>query len=417
MSQFSVYLDPEGNLTMTEGGIHCLHGTTTYFPVGGGESGLLPRGVMDPTVQRDTTRGDSFHGGSGRNLIVKNGPADPAFPAGYFGPTVPDEWNGPKAAQILRDAMTGVLSLHDGTDVVAATAGAVSDLSGTPSAGSFPFTDWGVNGIYPGLGVYYQAVGAPWWVAFHDTNTGDVTVTAFGVVNLTRTGGSTTDPGGVWVANSAAQTEYNSGNPWNYVVTSGGLTSTASSTSYGEATYNGGIPFTFDIEAESGMPPWPNAPVDIAPYAGTAQAGLYDPTGWQSWQSRDDPGWTVTIDGTGAGVQSDGIDIVATRAADLDRLYDPGGGVWVATPYGEATYNAGDPWAGKATRTLATPMEGKLYIEITVDGSNEVTAVDGPFFAASLLANSSTLKVFLIAESDGAGGIRQIWEGPIQWHP
>lgn len=319
---------------------------------------------------------------------------------------------------LTKDPDTGELSLNDGTDILATGNGAIGgDLTGSPSAGSFPFADWGVNGIYPGLGVYYQAVGAPWWVAFHDTNTGDVTVTAFGVVNLTRAGGSTTDPGGVWVANSEAQDEYNSGNPWTYAVTGAGLSGTLTATPYAEAEYNGGSPFTLDITAESDMPSWPSAPIDFTPYAGTAQGGAFVPTGWQSWQSAEDPAWSVAIDGSGAGTLSDGIDVVAIRPADAARLYDPSAG-WEATSYGAAIYNAGEAWHGYIARLPAVPMAGTLYIEITLDGSNEVTAVtQEPIFGTSLPANSSTLKVWIIAESDGAGSVRQVWEGPISWIP
>ncbi|QJE95950.1 hypothetical protein [Luteolibacter luteus] len=418
MSQFQVFLDASGNLTMAAGVVHCLHGTTSYFEVGDDSQAVLPRAGGDTTVQREVSAGASFHGGSGRNYIVKNGPAHPDFPAGYFAPRGPDDWRGPKGAFITKDPGTGDLALNDGTDVLATGSGSIGgSLTGVPSAGTFPITAWAIDGYYSGFGAYYQAVGYPGWVAFHSFTTGDVQVDFYGDPRLFRTGGSTTDPSGVWVANAQSEIDWNGGSPWTYTVAAAGLTGTMSGTTYGEDTYNGGAPFTFDLEAESDMPAWPNAAVTITPYSGTAQGGPYLPTGWQSWQSSVDDSWTVTIDGTGTGEWSDGLDIVATRAADPDRLYDPDGGLWVATAYGEATYGSGDPWAAEAVRTLATPMGGKLYLELTVNGSNEVTAVEGPFFAPLLPANTSTLKVFLIAESDGAGNIRQVWEGPINWIP
>jgi len=415
MSQFAVTLDASGNLTMAAGAVHCLHGTSTYFLIGGGSTARVPTKRGDFSVQREVGNAFSFHGGSGRNYVVSGGPSNPDLPKGYFLPNVPDEWLGPKGAQITRDPGTGALSMHDGTDELATGSG-FGGLTGAPSAGTYPITDWVLDAYYEGFGAYYQAVGYPLWTLFHDFVTGDDVIRFGASDELTRSGGSTTDPAGTYVAGAQAEIDYNGGSPWNYIVTGGSLSGTLTATAYGETTYNGGSGFTLDIDAESDMPAWPNAAVDVAPYSGTAQAGSYAPTGWQGWQSVDDPDWILTLDGTGAGELSDGTDVVATRAADATKLYDPGG-VWVATAYGETTYNGGDEWAGDVNRLLATPMEGFLYVELTLNGSNEVTAVDGPFFAASVPANSSTLAVFIIAESDGAGEITQVWEGSINWVP
>ena len=54
---------------------------------------------------------------------------------------------------------------------------------------------------------------------------------------------------------------------------------------------------------------------------------------------------------------------------------------------------------------------------LTLNGSDEVAAVTGPFFASSLPANSATEVSVPIAYSDGAGNVTQIQLGPIIWRP
>jgi hypothetical protein len=110
---------------------------------------------------------------------------------------------------------------------------------------------------------------------------------------------------------------------------------TFNSTAYGE-TFNGAAPWTLDLSYEGG-PAW-GARKAVVLFAGTTvPGGLYSRTGWQSWECDTDPSWTITLDGTGAGELSDGVDVVATRAADPDRIYDPTG-QWVSTPAGAAGY-------------------------------------------------------------------------------
>ena len=417
MSQYTVFLDPDGNVTAADGVVHCVGATTAFFPVGGGQRSLIPASVGDPTAQRRIGPATSFHGGSGRNYIVSNGPADPNLPRGYFKPRIPDEWSGPKGAFIIRNSGTGELSLNDGTDVLA-SGGGIGGLAGSADAGTFPVLTWTLESVIGDIRTF-RGVEDTGILLIHDTDSGNASIVYDGSFDQIALRAAIDDESaaGVYAASTDGQDDFNGGSPWNYTATDSSLSGTLTATAYGETTYNGGSPFTLDIAAESTLPPWPNAPVEFTPYAGTAQGGLYDPTGWQSWQSQADPDWTVTLDGTGAGELSDGTDIVATRAADADRLYDPGGGLWVATPYGETTHNGGDPWAGEAVRTFATPIAGKLYVEVTLDGSNEVTAAAGPFFGSSLPANTSTLKVYILFESDGAGSTRQVWEGPINWTP
>lgn len=74
MSQYSVFIDTGGNLTMAAGMVHCLHGTSTYFRVGGGSASALPSVSGGLPSQRKISAEDSFLGGSGRNYVVSGGP-------------------------------------------------------------------------------------------------------------------------------------------------------------------------------------------------------------------------------------------------------------------------------------------------------------------------------------------------------
>jgi hypothetical protein len=149
----------------------------------------------------------------------------------------------------------------------------------------------------------------------------------------------------------------------------------------------------------------------------TVQVGNYTRTSWQTWESDVDPDWTITIDGTGAGIINDGTDDVLERAADADRIYDVTGAAWVSTAYGATTYGGGDPFSAQTTAARAHPVAGYLYVTLTLNGSDEVTAVSGPLFAASLPANSSTAVSVPIAYSNGTGTVTQIQLGPITWRP
>lgn len=190
---------------------------------------------------------------------------------------------------------------------------------------------------------------------------------------------------------------------------------TFSSTTYGETTYNGGTPFSIVADYEGG-PVYPTRDCIVSASGSTAQEGRYARTGWQSWESLDDPAWTLTIDGTGAGVISDGTDDVLTRAADAGALYDPAG-TWEATTYGETTYGGGEFFYGGAALLATRPIAGYLFVTLELDANDEVTGVTGPFFAPSLPANSATEVSVPIAYSNGTGTVSQIQLGPIIWRP
>jgi hypothetical protein len=192
---------------------------------------------------------------------------------------------------------------------------------------------------------------------------------------------------------------------------------TFNATTYGEDNYNGGTPFAIATTYEGSAGTWPARAAVLVCDDTTVQVGNYTRTDWQTWESDDDPDWTLTIDGTGAAVINDGTDDVLERPAGMLRLYDPTGNDWTATAYGETTYGGGDPFSAQTTEARAYPIAGYLYVTLTLNGSDEVTAVSGPFFAASLPANSSTSVSVPIAYSNGTGTVTQIQLGPITWRP
>lgn len=192
---------------------------------------------------------------------------------------------------------------------------------------------------------------------------------------------------------------------------------TFNATTYGRTTYNGGTAFSISTTYEGSADTWPARPAVLVCDDTTVQLGSYSRTGWQAWESDVDPDWTITLDGTGAGEIDDGTNVVLERAADADRIYDPTGNAWVSTAYGATTYASGDTFYAQIYQTRAFPIAGLLYVTLTLNGSDEVTAVTGPFFASSLPANSSTSVSVPIAYSDGAGNVTQIQLGPITWRP
>jgi hypothetical protein len=185
-------------------------------------------------------------------------------------------------------------------------------------------------------------------------------------------------------------------------------TGTFTATAYGEATYNGSAPWTVDLTYEGSLDPFPPRPAVLTWSDGSAaQGGLWIRTGWQSWVSADDPSWTISIDGTGLGTVNDGSDDIATRAADMTRLYDPGG-TWLPTPAGIAGYGdpgdvtTGTPSAGTlptqayslvdvagAIETRVGLSDATLFIELDT-GSGDALWKDGTDVVAERLGGSTT---------------------------
>lgn len=418
---FSSYSDADGNLWISPGPVIALHATTTVFDVGSGGFAMTIPGAGEPFRP---AAGDAARciGGNGTNMRATSSPLDSVLPFLLFRATAPNTWT---------------------------------------------------------------AEGSPDIVLTFDPGDGSAEISDFDDVVATLSAGSRTEPVGTFTA-----------------------------TTYGEDEYNSGTGFTVDLSYEGAAENYPLRDAAIVwTDESTATEGLYARTGWQTWELS---GWTLTIDGTGAGEIDDGIDVVAEREADASRLYDPSGqwvatsygsatygdavpvyeatasagtfatqeyeetgvvgtvhtlngttdgsiyiewdtadgdadiydagglvaertsgvstgdflGTYTATTYGRDTYNSGSAFTVSVTNTPigaaflglagflpSSPAAGVAWVELTLDGSDEVTAADGPIWDASIPSNTSTRAVFPIVESNGSGVVRQRQLGPIYWRP
>lgn len=186
-------------------------------------------------------------------------------------------------------------------------------------------------------------------------------------------------------------------------------------TTYGETTYNDGDPFTLTVTAEGGDVGIPSATVTISD--GLAQAGGYTATSPDTWESDDDPDWTVTINADGTADLKYLTDIIASRAAGA--LDDPSG-FYESTTLGNA-YNLtdaepvdGEPWRATVRLESKPTRVGYAYLEITEDGSATLDTVAGPFFASSIPAPAGTVFYFELAYSDGYT-VTQTHSGAVVW--
>jgi hypothetical protein len=510
---FQCWQDLQGDLWVAAGRVVSINATATNtFSTNTAIAG----GVQSPSagnasVAAVASASKILSGGSGRNWKISGGPADPAFPTGVFRPNEPEVWDSPEFgdAYMERDPSDGSVVLNDGTNDVATGSGAGLH-TGTRSAGTFVNQDYALESTVGDIKTYRGLTDATYLIIF-DTNSGNSSVVedvSFDQIAL-RAAIDYDTPNGSYAASAQAETDFNGGSAWDYTITGGGLTTTMTATTYGETTYNSGNPFTFDAEFEGDITGQSAA---VVVDSGTLQEGNYSWTGWQEFTSDDNPTISISIDGTGAGEISDGTDVIAARAADASKLYDPGG-AYASTAYGAATYGtsenviSGSPSAGTAisqdwvlfatvgaidtyrgesdwyiehdtgtgdailydgtgnsvadrlagstaningtynstdyaeevynaaasftyavatnaedvgfsvtvtTRSKAT-MAGYVYVVLEINGSNEADGILGPFFAASMPANTATEKSIPIAYSDGAGNVEQIQVGPIMW--
>lgn len=189
---------------------------------------------------------------------------------------------------------------------------------------------------------------------------------------------------------------------------------TAPATAYGKATYNGGVDFDVLLDYEGAADPFPPRAAYVGTGGSTIREGTYIRTGWQTWENAGAPTWTITLAGDGSGEMDDGTDVVATRAAIAGMAYDPTGGQWESTVYGAANY--GGDFIASVGLSRAVPVDGVLYVHLTLDGNAEVTSVTGPFFGASLPVNTSGDHYSPVAVISG-GLVEQVQFGPIYWVP
>lgn len=187
--------------------------------------------------------------------------------------------------------------------------------------------------------------------------------------------------------------------------TAGAPEGTYTLTTYGEDTYNGGSAGTLTVAYDGTAP---ITACSVSKDYGSAQAGNYTRTGWGVWESDDDPDFTIELQADGTSDIKDATDVLATRVAGSTN--NPSG-TYVATTYGETTYNDGSTFSLFVSFNLAMPIAGYGYIELVLS-SGSITAVNGPFFASSLPANSATLEVVPICYSNGTT-LTQIQRGAV----
>jgi len=421
MLPFASYADADGNLWVAPGPVIALHATTTVFDVGTGGFGMtVPQaGIPFSPAAGAAAR---YIGGNGTNLIAATSPLDSVLPFLLFRATGTNTWaaEGSPDLILVFDPADGSAELSDFDDVVATLgAGVRSDPAGTYTATTYGEDEY--NGgsaftvaiTYEGAAEFYPIREAV--VNWTDESTADAglwTRTGWqtwesGAWTLTidGTGAGEVSDGTDVVAERVADVSrlYDPSGQWE-------------STVYGAETYGD--------------------PVSV--YEATASAGTL-PT--QEYQETSVVGTVHTLTGTtdsGLYIEWD------TSDGDAD-LYDAGGlvaertsgvstsdflGTYTATTYGRTTYNGGTTFTVSVTDTPVgasflglvgllpgVPAAGAAWAELTLDGSDEVTAVEGPIWGASWPANSATLAVFPIVESDGTGVVKQHQLGPIYWRP
>lgn len=188
---------------------------------------------------------------------------------------------------------------------------------------------------------------------------------------------------------------------------------TFTATTYGEDTYNAGSAFTLTTTYEGGGV-FADAEVILQPVTATlAPLGTFTPTGtWGEWESATTPDWILSINPDKSVILLDPSDEIVAQGTSLSGNRPDS--ILTSTSYGETTYNSGDTFTATAGEFTRQPIAGYVYIELELS-SGSLVGVTGPFFAATLPANSSTLEVMPIAYSNGSGTIIQIHEGPIHW--
>ncbi|MCW1913741.1 hypothetical protein OJ996_09155 [Luteolibacter sp. GHJ8] len=409
---FQCWRDANGDLWTSPGhavGIHSS-GTVIFQTPDVGASAIATPPVLAEIKPLESPAGQILCGGSGRNWKISNGPAHPDFPTGVFRPAEPDLWDSPRFGLAKVTQAGGTVELHDGVDVVGSMSPGSGTAAGVASAGTFPSQGYAYDSFLD----RWIGTGDADMLIYFDTGNGKLTDdTGFTVATRVGPGATPSDPSGTYVSDSYGESTYNGGLPFIYTVTVAGASMTA--TTHGEDTYNGGSPFTFAAEFEGNIE---GRAAFVRVTAGTMQAGRFGWVGWQDWTSDANAAWSLEIDGSGVAQISDGTDVVAERAADSSKLYD-GSGLYVSTPYGVATYadDPGDPpFEVTVTTEEKLPGAGYVFVVLTIDsGSNELQGISGQQFAAALPPNTSTEKTFPIAWCEPGKAPVQIQQGPIIW--
>lgn len=462
--QFQVFVDARGDL-WAAGGMVIDKLTGNLFEVGPLTIEHTLKDTMassyDEAVEVPGVQGSKLLGGSGRNVLVSGFPTGDGN--GIYRPTRSNMWENGR--WVLEATGSSAATISDGVDVVGELT-----TGGDAPGGDYVATTYGedtynssstftANAVkedgWPGgladldvtvndgraQGGTYTAVDAENWVSEVDTDwTLELTLAGVlqfsfdGVVVAERSQGSEFDPCGELAS-----------------TTDGEFLNPVESDEEIEEVDPGSNPFgTLNLEIDWAGTGMSDLDVGVS-FLGTTVGFAYGgSTGYL----------TYTGDDTGDGPETVEIDLAAawdagdiTMAADVlvaADWYPPSGGsgpAVVNVTYSVGGYSqtfqirpgndvspaetevlalrvladgsigrTGEPWTATVRVFRRMPAEGVVYLSLTVDsGTRECTAADGPFWAAELPAGSATAVYYLVATSDGDGGLRQLHSGPVLW--
>ena len=194
-------------------------------------------------------------------------------------------------------------------------------------------------------------------------------------------------------------------------LTSGGTAPVGNyaATAYGKTTYNGGADFTIAVALEiAGGGAIPDHLWTVN--AGTAPGGTFTADDSANFTDSSDTDWTIVVNADGtADLIYDGT-TMASRSGGSNLAPD---GPFTATQDGMDAYNDGEPWTAFVTVSPRPPRAGFVYVKIT-ESAGVLTNTEGPYFATSLPADSSTVFNVPIAQCDGSN-IEQFHTGLLLW--
>ena len=243
---FQTFSDSNGNLWVADGWVSQLR---SGVRLAAGSGGSLPPALTAPDGSRYVAAGGAtagtFVGGSGRGLVATGltpAVSGPPVPVGIWTPARPDVWT--RGIFVLTKTGSSAANISDGTNTVA------NLTTGAAPIGNFVATSYGQT-TYNGGSAFTIAVaseeGAPgtiptcvcnvtagtaqagnyapssavsaasvidsnWTIVVNSDGTADLKHA--GTIMASRAGGSPYEIAGVYEANSAGMTAYNSGIPW-----------------------------------------------------------------------------------------------------------------------------------------------------------------------------------------------------------
>lgn len=457
---FQVYSDLDGNLTVMDGVVIAARtGALFRTGVGAGFTYDAPGDGYEALSRTEGRAGALFGGGSGRNIVVTGGPD---ALCGHYRPEVTDRFStgvfhllvtGPSAATIS-DAVDVVAELTTGgTAPVGSYVATAYGETEYGSAATFTLVaaaEEGGPGAIPNAtieisagaaqGGLFTAVDASNYVSAVDVNW-TILLESDGVGKLKylteviaeRAEGLAYDPAGLYTSTSTGE-RYNP-----VEADDEGAEDEVEVNPFGVLTLVYSWPATPDLDIGVTFLE------DTAGY-GHSGSGAVGP--YITWSGDDtDPAGSETVVIDLAAAWDDGVISTFADVLAAGDWYPPRGGAGPATldvsytiPGADSTMviypksvtpavtpvkylritaagtitAAEAPWNAIVKRVPQPTREGTVYIKLT-ETAGVLTAVEGPFLATVMPANTATEYHFPIAISDGVGGIEQLHLGSLVW--